>query len=350
MQGDCCPRWPAPCHSTQAIAAGAVCESVLPTCEGAQWNCPAGMELGWGCNTLPDLSNGVVILASGQISPYTIALDSTSVYWTNWTYNGYEGTVMKVPIGGGNTVTLAAGLGNANGIAVDGSGVYFAGAMQDDSGASLFKVGLDGGTARRLAAAFMNDPFAVGPSGVYGTGGDGGGLTIVTVPLEGGTAMPLVPSSALVQTASSYGIAVDAHNVYWTFFGDPTTVRKAPLGGGVPVTLATTAGPGYGIAVDATHVYFGTGAAVMKVPIDGGTLATLADSTGQGIALDDSYLYFTDWQSSVKKVSKSGGAVITLAAGQTRPLGIAVDANSVYWGNSGTDGNSDGSVMRLTPK
>jgi len=293
----------------------------------------------------------LVTLASGAITPFDIAIDATSVYWANYSNDGnYTGTIMKVPVAGGSSVTLATGLIGAGGIAVDGSAVYFGGLTKDNAGSCLFKVGLNGGSVKTLASGFMDDPFALGPSGVYGTGDDGGGLTIVRVPLAGGATAPVVPSSSLVQTASSYGIAVDASSVYWTFFGDPTTVRKAPLGGGMPVTLATVAGPGFGIAVDATNVYFGTSTAVMKVPLNGGTPTTLASSTGQGVAIDDDYVYFTDWSSTVKKVPKNGGSVVTLATGQLRPWPIAVDATSVYWGNCGADGQANGSVMKLAPK
>jgi hypothetical protein len=160
----------------------------------------------------------------------------------------------------------------------------------------------------------------------------------------------VVSSSTLVQTAESYGIAVDAASVYWTFSGSPTTVRKAPLGGGQPVTLATVSGPGFGIAVDAKHAYFGTSSAVMKVPIDGGPVTTLADAAGHGIALDEKYVYFTDLSSTVKKVPKDGGTVTTLATNLSAPWPIAVDSKSVYWGNQGSSGTANGSVMKLTPK
>lgn len=77
--------------------------------------CPAGPSPGCGgalCN---------YTLASGQGGPYGIAVDSTSVYWTN--YAG--GTVMKVSIGGGTPTALASGQSLPPGIAVDSTRVYW---------------------------------------------------------------------------------------------------------------------------------------------------------------------------------------------------------------------------------
>ena len=60
-------------------------------------------------------------LASGQNTPYDIAVDGTSVYWTD----PGSGTVMKVPLGGGSPTTLASGLPGPGRIAVDGTSVYW---------------------------------------------------------------------------------------------------------------------------------------------------------------------------------------------------------------------------------
>ncbi len=67
-----------------------------------------------------------ITLASGQSGPWSIAVDATSVYWTNsgGAGNG-PGTVMKVPLGGGTPITLASGQGAPAGIAVDTTSVYW---------------------------------------------------------------------------------------------------------------------------------------------------------------------------------------------------------------------------------
>jgi predicted heme/steroid binding protein len=88
----------------------------------------------------------MVALASGQSNPSYIALDATSVYWTN--YN--DGTVMKALLGGGAATKLASGQSGPAGIAVDGTSVYWVnqGSYKGVDGA-VMSVPLAGGTPTR---------------------------------------------------------------------------------------------------------------------------------------------------------------------------------------------------------
>jgi uncharacterized protein DUF5050 len=307
---------------------------------------------GAGSTSLDDVTSAparVITLAAGQRSPLTLAIDADSVYWANYgAQNPGDVSVAKVPLGGGAVTILVAGVKAANGIAVDRSRVYFCGL--GPNAVELQSVPLAGGQPSGVATGFTNDPITVGPRGVYGSGPG----QILSAPLAGGVASPVVPDGTLDPSSfETYGIAVDAHSVYWTLFTDPTSVMKAPIEGGTATTLTSAAGAGEGIAVDADSIYFATGQGVMKVPLAGGAKTVLSSSPASGIAIDDTYVYFTNFDSgagAVKKVAKSGGGTITLATGQALPWGIAVDGTSVYWTNAGSETGATGTIMKLTPK
>ena len=67
------------------------------------------------------------------------------------------------------------------------------------------------------------------------------------------------------------------------------------------------------------------------------------------MTVDATNVYWTQNDGTIMSVPISGGNVTTLAAGQTAPSGIAVDATSVYWVTRG-NGNAGGTVMRRSPK
>lgn len=190
-------------------------------------------------------------LATGQDEPGVIVVDANNAYWST------ASSVWKVGLGGGAPVTLTSGL-QYQSLAVDATSLYVGAAGEVE------RVPLAGGTPVVLAAMQRNVFTMVSDAtSVYWTTANSDSVMKLT--LADGHLVQLYsnPSGACV-----YGIAIDATSVYFTV--DDGTVRKVPLGGGPPVTLASCRSHPLAIAVDATSVYWtetagdGTGS-VMKV-------------------------------------------------------------------------------------
>jgi len=258
------------------LPAGAVCSPSDTTatatidCSQSQLQCPQGQtacpgDAGTYCaatQTDPNNCGGcgvtcagtcsagrcVVTLASGQGEPRVITVDSTSVYWTNWS----GGSVMKLPLGGGAPTMLASGQNHPYGIRVNSTSAYWT----DFSGSTVMSVPLnaDGGTPTTLASAqAFPTGIVLDSTSVYWA--DSG--SVMKVAIAGG--MPTTLASGNANT-----IVVDSTYVYWTDqLGG--AVIKVPLGGGMPTVLASGQNAPEGIAVDATSVYWTSPDTIMKV-------------------------------------------------------------------------------------
>ncbi len=74
---------------------------------------------------------------------------------------------------------------------------------------------------------------------------------------------------------------------------------------------------------------------------------TAANYRTTQLAVDDSYLYFIDTGGgTVRSAQLSDGSVTTIASGQGRPSGLAIDDQFVYWGTLGDGQTGDGTIVR----
>lgn len=222
--------------------------------------------------------------------PCTMAVDDMFAYWAS----GSLGVVQRARVRGGVAQTLSTGMG-AEFLAIDGQNVYFTGQF-----AYPTKLALSGGGATRLADS---------------------------------------PGAA--------GMAIDRHNLYWTVRDGASTrgdVRQVSLSGGAVSTLAQGEGMPQGIAADDESVYWANNQSgeIRRFTHTGGLITTLAagEFTPTVLAIDETSVYFSALD-GLRKVAKSGGTPVTLAASQA--FDIKLDQTSVYW----TDGSA---VLKLTPK
>jgi len=328
------------------------CGACTVECDPRVRSCQSG-----ACTCLDGTSACTLTQLAGNLDqPQNIVVDHAYVYFPA------SDSVYKVPIDGGTPVVIASGQGTPESVAVDGTGVYW---VDTGTTGTIMAAPLDGGAPFALASGQSN------PSGTVVTGGNvywvtesGGTDAIMTVPTAGGTPTPF----ANVQATN---IAVDANNVYaCVVLPQPTDgalvmessqIVRMPLDGGAATVLAsqTIASP---IAVDAVNVYWLGGAplelGVIAVAIDGGAPVTLAAGIqAHSIVSDGTNLYyslFTSTPSDVMRMPVTGGTPVVVAALQNNPASVAVDGTSVYWMNvGGAMGFADtvlGSIMKVTPK
>ncbi len=294
---------------------------------------------------------GLTTLAAGQNTLGNMAVDQTSVYWTN------ESALVKVPVDGGTVTTLASGIVVGSPIAVDATSIYW------PLGGGVMKTGKSGGAPITLATVTGPDGLVLGGLAIDSTSVYSGAgyqpppmghpgnpnAFLVKVDKMGGSLVTLASEPAGIRN-----LAVDSSNVYYTTSG---SVVSVPLGGGTPQTLVSLQqGTPVSIAVQGSYVYYGTDSrgsspagTLMRVPVGGGTPTTLASESDRiyALAVDSANVYWGWLDIGLKSMPLAGGTPTEVAC--QFPSAIAVSSTSLYWINADVTYVTD-SVMRLTPK
>ena len=98
------------------------------------------------------------------------------------------------------------------------------------------------------------------------------------------------------------------------------------------------------VIVSQSQVYWANGGTIGRISVDGGDKTEIVSrgSTVQGLAVDDSYVFWTEFESGlVMRADLDGGHIVTLFSNGHEPGAIATDGESVYFLDESRSGVSD---------
>lgn len=272
-----------------------------------------------------------VVLASGQATISTLAIDKDNLYWVN---SGRTGGVYKLPKAGGAVTSLHDGtMTNIGSFGLDDTSLYV---PVDHAIVAIRKTG---GSITTLVSTIDAAATTIVQEKVYWP--DKAQMTVSRVSVMGGTLETITPQLPVVAFAAF--MAADSDAVYT---GIPSGgILKSPVVGGTTTQL--DAQTPSGLALDATAVYYTNSDAVRAIQKDGTSRMLTSATNALGIAVDDSYLYFAERGTSgtgrILKIEKSGGGMAALAEGLPGPRSVVVDDSDVYF--SCID---DGTIRRVS--
>ena len=185
-----------------------------------------------------------VLLGSTEHQPIDLAVDDDSVYWVD------DSAVMKAPATGDGASTVLAPAIAGTAIAVDGTSVYwtelYGGSDPNADDGRLMRVPREGGSALVFASnqAHPIDVAVDGTSVYWTTLGSTSGLLapmgnggVSKISIAGATKLvPLVDGNTVTSLSAPTEIAVNAEYVFW--LGElPGGLSKIAIGGGTPETV-----------------------------------------------------------------------------------------------------------------
>jgi hypothetical protein len=187
-------------------------------------------------------------------------------------------------------------------------------------------------------------PWAVDATNVYYASYYLGSL--IEQPLDGGS--PLTLATGQVQP---FGMAVDATRVYWIDFGGGGTLNAVPIGGGPVDTLAT--GPRYVsvLSLDGNTLVFGgsTAGPIMAMSTSGTGLHTVSatDPFGELLLASGGVVYGL-LAGEIEAIGENGGAPTTMVTCcVSQESTFAVSGSEIYWGSNDVLTECDGGVVTV---
>src|SRR6185437_5048325 len=253
----------------------------------------------------PGYSNSAIVLASSFGPGGSTAVDGTGNVYVSVPING---TVWKIPAGGGNPVAVVQGLtfDEPHAMTVNAAGDVYV-ACYDDQTLRVYHAG---GGAYVTLATNVNYPGG-------GIVVDAAGNVYVTDAFDNYVFKITPGSNMLVPVGSGYneplGLAIDAAgNIYVADYVN-NAVKRIPADGGAPIIIASVTQPNF-IASDAEGNVFLVGgfnnSAIVEIPV-------------------------------------SGGAPFTIISGLENITGLAVDANNNIFAKVTASSGSTGSELEI---
>ncbi len=265
------------------------------------------------------------VIASG-IASWHVRVDATHVYLADPT----SGQIKRVPKHGGSVEVLASSQSGLYEFVTDGDWVYF----QTASGVA--RVRKVGGSVEVLSSRGNIGFIALDATYVYWSDGVSGPLASLQL-----NRAKKDGSEPTVLATGLYGTEAIAPSGDEVFFGENLTAGKESIRrvkiDGTGDTKLTSIGARR-LVVDDSRIYFlnFNSNLVRSIPRDGGAITELggrAVVTVGDIASDESALYWTAAadDGGVYRIAKTGGAVGVIAEPVRQPGGIDVDDLAVYW-------------------
>jgi hypothetical protein len=145
------------------------------------------------------------------------------------------------------------------------------------------------------------------------------------------------------------GVVADGQYVYWGIEDFPPAGgiwrRLRGADAGDPVEQIAQADNVWDLTLFKGRIYFTAWneGVVRAIDLDGGAPRTLADGINQArhVAVDDSFAYYTSYQSSVYQVPNDGGDASATIGPEDYGADIASDGERVVWGDYHEDGGAE---------